>query len=237
MSPLLSVEDLEVGYDDMTVISGVSIAVDEGQLVSIVGSNSAGKSTLLNTLSGLIRPRRGSIRFQNREIAGLPPYRIVRTGIVQVPEARELFPDMSVRENLLSGALYGATRRGRQARMEELLELFPALREKLGLAARTLSGGQQQMLAILRALMCRPKLLMLDEPSFGLSPLLVRELLGAVKELNRRGTTILLVEQSIRQSLSICDFGYVLEHGRIALSGTGEALLNNERIVESYLGV
>jgi branched-chain amino acid transport system ATP-binding protein len=228
---------LHVGYGDMTVIRGVSIAVEEGQLVSIVGSNSAGKSTLLNTLSGLIRPKRGSIRLGEQEIARWATHKIVRAGLVQVPEGRELFGDMSVRENLLAGALYGSAKRGRQAHMEELLEIFPALKERLDAAARTLSGGQQQMLAILRALMCRPRLLMLDEPSFGLSPLLVRELLAAVKELNRRGTTVLLVEQSIRQSLSICDYGYVLEHGRIALSGPGQWLLNDERIVESYLGV
>jgi branched-chain amino acid transport system ATP-binding protein len=237
MPQLLRVDDLHVGYGDMTVIRGVSIAVEEGQLVSIVGSNSAGKSTLLNTLSGLIRPKRGSIRLDEQEIAGWAPHKIVRAGLVQVPEGRELFGDMSVRENLLAGALYGSAKRGRQAHMEELLEIFPALKERLDAAARTLSGGQQQMLAILRALMCRPRLLMLDEPSFGLSPLLVRELLAAVKELNRRGTTVLLVEQSIRQSLSICDYGYVLEHGRIALSGPGQWLLNDERIVESYLGV
>jgi branched-chain amino acid transport system ATP-binding protein len=234
---LLEVDDLQVGYGDLIVIRGVSFAVEEGQLVSIVGSNSAGKSTLLNSLSGLVRPRSGAIRFRGGDIAGWTPSRIVRHGLVQVPESRELFPDMSVRENLLTGALYGDARRGRDDHMQELLELFPALREKLGVPARTLSGGQQQMLAILRALMTRPKLLMLDEPSFGLSPLLVRELLAAVKELNRRGMTILLVEQNIRQSLTICDFGYVLDGGRIVASGTGQQLLDDPRIVEAYLGI
>lgn len=237
MMPLLVVEDLQVGYEDMTVIRGVSFTVDQGQLVSIVGSNSAGKSTLLGALSGIVPPQRGRIVFQGEDITGQAPHIIVRRGLVQVPEGRELFPAMTVRENLLSAAMFGAASGGRQQRLDELLELFPALRPKLHVEAQSLSGGQQQMVAILRALMCQPKLLMLDEPSFGLAPVLVRELLQAVQLLNRRGVSILLVEQNIRQSLSICDVGHVLEHGRFAVSGSGQSLLSNEQIVKAYLGV
>lgn len=237
MPSLLSVEDLFVGYGDVSVIRGVSFEVGQGQLVSIVGSNSAGKTTLLNSLSGLIRPQKGSIEFAGWTLAGLPAHEIVRAGVVQVPESRELFPDMSVRENLLTGALAGPARDGREVRMHDLLGIFPVLRERLETAARNLSGGQQQMLAIVRALMCRPKLLMLDEPSFGLAPVLVRELLSVVKSLVERGVSILLVEQNVRHSLSICDHGYVLEGGRIAAAGPGRALLDDPHIARAYLGV
>jgi branched-chain amino acid transport system ATP-binding protein len=234
--PLLEVNDLRAGYGDMEVLRGVSFAVEPGQLVSIVGSNSSGKTTLINTLSGLIRPRHGTLVFDGRNIAGDSPHAIVRGGLVQVPEARELFADMSVRDNLLTAALSRPIREGREERIAELLDIFPQLREKLAATARTLSGGQQQMLAILRALMCRPRLLMLDEPSFGLAPFLVREMLNAIERLNRSGVAILLAEQNIRQSLSICDVGFVLEGGRIVAQGPGRSLLLDKRIVESYLG-
>jgi branched-chain amino acid transport system ATP-binding protein len=237
MSPLLLVENVSVGYDDMTVIRDVSFRVDQGRLVSIVGSNSVGKTTLLNAVSGLLRPHQGTIAFQGEDITRRAPHEIVRAGLVQVPEARELFADMSVWENLVTGALSGARRQGRHERMDELLDVFPTLRGKLSDPARTLSGGQQQMLAILRALMCQPKLLMLDEPSFGLAPSLVDELLTAIQRLNRRGMSILLVEQNVRQSLSICDVGYVLEGGRMVAQGPGRSLLENEAIVQAYLGV
>ena len=235
--PLLAVNDLRAGYGDIEVLRGVSFAVEPGQLVSIVGSNSSGKTTLINALSGLIRPRQATIIFDGRNIVGEPPHGIVRCGLVQVPEARELFADMSVRDNLLAAALSPPNREGREQRIAELLDIFPQLREKLAATARTLSGGQQQMLAILRALMCRPRLLMLDEPSFGLAPFLVRELLNAIERLNRSGVAILLAEQNIRQSLSICDVGFVLEGGRIVAQGPGKSLLRHKRIVESYLGV
>jgi branched-chain amino acid transport system ATP-binding protein len=237
MPPILVVDDLWVGYGDMPVIRGVSFGVEDGQVASIVGSNSAGKTTLLNSLSGLNRPQRGTIRFLGHDITHWAPHVIVRAGLVQVPEARELFPEMSVRENLLAAALSGPARDCRDSRMNELLDVFPALREKLHDPARTLSGGQQQMLAILRALMCQPRLLMLDEPSFGLAPSLVKELLAVVQSFNRRGVTILLVEQNVRQSLSICDMGYVLEGGRIVAQGPGASLLADEKIVQAYLGV
>jgi branched-chain amino acid transport system ATP-binding protein len=237
MAPLLSVDNLSVGYGDMTVIHGMSFNVEHGQFVSIVGSNSAGKTTLLNTLSGLLRPQQGTIIFQGFDITRKAPHEIVRAGLVQVPEGRELFPEMSVWENLVAGAKRGRSQRARQERMDELLEVFPALREKLSNRARTLSGGQQQMLAILRSLMCEPRLLVLDEPSFGLAPSLVRELLAVLQRLNREGTSILLVEQNIRQSLSICDFGYVLEKGRLVAEGPGRVLREDKRIVQVYLGM
>lgn len=238
MAPLLAVEGLEVGYGDVPVIRGLTLTVEPGKLVAMVGSNSAGKSTLLNCISGLLRAQRGRILFDGEDIASWPTHRIVQFGLVQVPEARELFPDMSVRDNVLTGALFGAARASRQERMRELLDdVFPQLTEKLDVPARTLSGGQQQMVAIMRALMSRPKLLMLDEPSFGLAPRLVRELLGVVQSLNRLGVTILLVEQNVRQSLSICDVGYVLENGRIAMEGTGAELLSSPHMMKSYLGL
>jgi branched-chain amino acid transport system ATP-binding protein len=238
MAPLLAVEDLEIRYGDVPVIRGLTLTVEPGKLVAMVGSNSAGKSTLLNCISGLLRAQRGRILFDGEDIASWPTHRIVQFGLVQVPEARELFPDMSVRDNVLTGALFGKARASRQERMRELLDdVFPQLTEKLDVPARTLSGGQQQMVAIMRALMSRPKLLMLDEPSFGLAPRLVRELLGVVQSLNRLGVTILLVEQNVRQSLSICDVGYVLENGRVAMEGTGVELLSSPHMMKSYLGL
>ena len=237
MPILLSVEDLWISYGDVTVVRGVSFEVLSGQLVSIVGSNSAGKTTLLNCLSGLLRKTKGSVKFDGLDITSSAAHQIVDAGLVQVPESRALFPNMTVKENLLTGALSPSTFIGRDQRMQELLEIFPILREKLDTHSCNLSGGQQQMVAILRALMARPRLLVLDEPSFGLSPLLVHELLTVVRSLTERGVTVLLVEQNVRHSLSLCDKGYVLEGGRIVSEGGGRQLLSDPNIINSYLGV
>lgn len=234
---LLRVDDLAVAYDDVPALSGIRLEVEEGEFVSLVGPNCAGKTTLLNALSGMVRPFRGRVWFQGRDITGAPPHAVVRLGLVQVPECRELFPDMTVRENLIAGTLFGRARRAREGRMERVLDVFPALRDKLDAPCRTLSGGQQQMVAILRALMCEPRLLMLDEPSFGLSPLLVRELFGVIRSLHQTGLTVLLVEQNVKQSLSISDTAYVLEGGRVTAHGRAADLLADEETVRAYLGV
>jgi branched-chain amino acid transport system ATP-binding protein len=232
---VLEVKSLKAGYGAIEVLRGVDLAVAAGEIVALLGSNGAGKSTLNNNISGLYRPFDGTIRFDGREIAGAPSMRIVEAGLVQVPEGRRVFPNLSVRENLELGSY----RRGRAARaknLEHVLSVFPRLEERLAQAAGTLSGGEQQMLAIGRGLMGEPRLLILDEPSLGLSPLLVEEVFGLIGRLNREGLAILLVEQNVVQSLAIAHRAYVLENGRVTLSGKAADLAQDPDLRRSYLG-
>ena len=234
---MLKVKNIDVFYGDLHALWGVSFEVNEGEIVSLVGSNGAGKSTVLNTISGLLKPRNGFIEFLGNEISGVPPYRIVEYGIVQIPEARRLFPDLTTVENLELGALRGEARRRRSESIKWVFELFPILKERAKQAAGTLSGGEQQMLAIARGLMARPRLLMFDEPSLGLAPILVRQVFEIIEKINKEGITVLLVEQNVRHSLSISNQAYVLKNGRIALQGKGKELLEDKHVKEAYLGL
>jgi branched-chain amino acid transport system ATP-binding protein len=232
---MLEVGTLRAGYGAIEVLRGVDLAVGAGEIVALLGSNGAGKSTLNNNVCGLYRPLAGTIRFDGKDIAGAPSMRIVEAGLIQVPEGRRVFPNLSVRENLELGSY----RRGRIARaknLDHVLSIFPRLKERLTQTAGTLSGGEQQMLAIGRGLMGEPRLLILDEPSLGLSPLLVEEMFALIGRLNRDGLAILLVEQNVVQSLAIAHRAYVLENGRIALSGNAADLAQDPELRKSYLG-
>jgi branched-chain amino acid transport system ATP-binding protein len=232
---VLEVSSLRAGYGAIEVLRGVDLSVGAGEIVALLGSNGAGKSTLNNNVSGLYRPFGGTIEFDGQAIAGAPSMRIVEAGLVQVPEGRRVFPNLSVRENLELGSY----RRGRTARarnLERVLAVFPRLNERMTQLAGTLSGGEQQMLAIGRGLMSEPRLLILDEPSLGLSPLLVEEMFTLIGRLNRDGLAILLVEQNVVQSLAIAHRAYVLENGRIALSGAAAELAEHPELRKSYLG-
>jgi branched-chain amino acid transport system ATP-binding protein len=232
---MLEVGTLRAGYGAIEVLRGVDLAVGAGEIVALLGSNGAGKSTLNNNVCGLYRPLAGTIRFDGKDIAGAPSMRIVEAGLIQVPEGRRVFPNLSVRENLELGSY----RRGRTARaknLDHVLSIFPRLKERLTQTAGTLSGGEQQMLAIGRGLMGEPRLLILDEPSLGLSPLLVEEMFALIGRLNRDGLAILLVEQNVVQSLAIAHRAYVLENGRIALSGNAADLAQDPELRKSYLG-
>jgi branched-chain amino acid transport system ATP-binding protein len=233
---VLEVENLNVQYGAFKALYDVSLTVENGLIVSIVGANGAGKTTLLNTISGLLKPTSGRITFDGVELTALPGHKVVHHGVVQIPEGRKLFPDMSVYDNLISGAMHPRAKPGREETVETVFELFPVLRERRTQSARTLSGGEQQMLAIGRGLMSRPRLLMLDEPSLGLAPLLVQQIFKVVQELKGRELTILLVEQNVRQSLAIADHAYVLETGQVVLSGPGREVLENEHTKRAYLG-
>ena len=232
---LLEVDGLDVYYGAIHAVKGISLSVEAGEVVTLIGANGAGKSTTLRTISGLLRPRKGSIRFEGQEITRLRPDQIVRMGLCHVPEGRRIFANLSVRENLEMGAY---TRRDGEIRsdLDNVLNTFPRLRERFGQSAGTLSGGEQQMLAIGRALMGRPRVLLLDEPSLGLAPFLVQEIFRIIREINQRGTTILLVEQNARMALRAARKGYVLETGSVVLSDTGEALLDNPEVRKAYLG-
>jgi branched-chain amino acid transport system ATP-binding protein len=234
---MLEVKDIDVFYGDLHALWEVSFEVKEGEIVSLVGSNGAGKSTVLNTISGLLKPHNGSIEFLGNEISGVSAYRIVEYGIVQIPEARRLFTDLTTVENLELGALKGEARKRRVESIEWVFELFPILKERAKQAAGTLSGGEQQMLAIARGLMASPRLLMFDEPSLGLAPILVKQVFKIIEKINQEGITILLVEQNVRHSLSISNRTYVLENGRITLEGKGKELLENKHVKEAYLGL
>jgi len=234
---MLRVDGIEVFYGDLQALRGVSLEVNEGEIVTIVGSNGAGKSTTLMTLSGILRPRKGEIYFQEKAVHQALTSKIVEMGIVQIPEGRQLFPSLTVVENLEMGAQFPRTKKVREETMEWVFGLFPRLKERRRQRAGTLSGGEQQMLAIGRGLMSQPLLLMLDEPSLGLSPLLVKSIFKIIREINRQGTTILLVEQNVFHSLSLSHRGYVLENGSITLSGAGQDLLKNQHIRQSYLGL
>jgi branched-chain amino acid transport system ATP-binding protein len=233
---LLRVEDLSAGYGDVQVLRQLTMEVEEGQIVALIGANGAGKTTTLKTVSGLIRPRQGKILFDGQPLHQWPSQRIVKSGLIHVPEGRNLFSDMTVLENLQLGA-FRRGRRDRNQTLKHVFELFPRLAERKSQMAGTLSGGEQQMLAIGRALMSQPRLLMLDEPSLGLAPLIVLNIFEIIREVRETGTTILIVEQNAVQTLAMADWGYVLENGEIVLDGSGKELLANEQIRTAYLGL
>ena len=235
---MLKLDRIDVYYGNIQALWQVCLGVEAGEVITIVGSNGAGKSTILRGITGLIKPRQGSIAFEERRIDALSPDQIVRLGMSMVPEGRELFPRMTVRENLELGAAYIDRAYAQTAEsLEWALTLFPVLRERSRQLAGTLSGGEQQMLAIGRALMSRPKLLMLDEPSLGLAPLLVAGVFRTVQQINREGVTLLLVEQNVRQSLTLAHRAYVLENGRVAMEGKGRELIADQHVKEAYLGL
>lgn len=234
---MLEVRDVNVFYGDLQVIWGVSFHVERAEIVSLIGANGAGKTTLLKTISGLLRPAPGEIHFDGKPIHTLRPYKLIEMGIVHVPEGRRLFVEMTVEENLDMGALKGEAKKQREQTKEMVYELFPRLKERRRQIAGTLSGGEQQMLAIGRGLMAKPRLMMFDEPSLGLAPILVKEIFNVIKRIRNEGTTVLIVEQNVKQSLSISDRAYVLENGRIVMEGTGESMLQNEHVKTAYLGV
>jgi len=234
---MLKVEGLDVFYGDAQALDGVSIEIPQGAIVAIVGANGAGKTSLIRTIGGMIKPTRGSIRYRDQEIAGLPSYKVCNLGVGQVAEGRQIFPNLSVSENLDMGAMLPRARAGRAQNRERVLAMFPRLQERLAQAAGTLSGGEQQMLAIGRCLMGAPDLVMFDEPSLGLSPALVQDMLASIRDLNRDGLTCMLVEQNVAVSLKLASHAYVLENGRVTLSGSGEDLLNDDRVRQAYLGL
>ena len=235
MEQILKVENINVYYGAIHAIKGASFHVDEGEIVTLIGANGAGKSTTLQTISGLLRSRTGSIEFCGENISKLPPHKIVEKGLAQVPEGRRIFLQMSVQENLDMGA-YTQSGAGAGEDIERVFEQFPRLKERRRQIAGTLSGGEQQMLAIGRALMSRPKLLMLDEPSMGLAPILVEQIFEIIQSLHKSGTTILLVEQNAQMALSVADRAYVMETGAISLSGTGRELAESDQVKKAYLG-
>lgn len=235
---VLSLKNIESYYGPVMAIRGVSLEVREGQIVTVLGANGAGKTTLMKTISGVMDPEKGQIFYQGKDIAGSSPDRVVRSGIVHVPEGREVFPLLSVEENLKMGAYTRSDNEGIQRDQEMVFSYFPILKERRTQAAGTLSGGQQQMLAIGRGLMARPKLILLDEPSLGLSPLLVKEIFQIVRRLNReQGVTMMLVEQNAKVALEVADYGYVMELGRIVMADTAERLLQSKDVQEFYLGM
>jgi branched-chain amino acid transport system ATP-binding protein len=232
--PLLEVDSIEVRYGAIVAIKGISFSVGEGEIVAMLGANGAGKTTTQKTVSGMLRPSAGSITFEGERIDGTPAHNLIRRGICHVPEGRHVFPRMTVAENLDMGAFI--FKRPDPADLERVLEMFPRLKERFGQQAGTLSGGEQQMLAIGRALMGKPRLLLLDEPSMGLAPLIVAQIFDIVREINKTGVTVLLVEQNATQALTIANRGYVLETGELVLTGTGAELLADDRIRAAYLG-
>lgn len=234
---MLRVENIDVYYGELQVLRQVSLEVREGEIVALVGANGAGKTTTLKTISGLLHPRRGTIEFMGQASHKLEPHQIVSKGLIHIPEGRKLFPSLTVRENLELGSYGKEAKRKRRQSMDEVFAIFPALKGREGQAAGTLSGGEQQMLAIGRGLMSVPKLLMIDEPSLGLAPILMEQLFNMIKELNQGGTTILLVEQNVFASLSMAQRGYVLENGQIVLQDEAKKLLANEGIRKAYLGL
>ena len=234
---MLKVKQLSVKYGAFYALRDVSLSIEDGKITTIAGANGAGKTTLINTISGVIKPVGGRLTFDETDLTRLKGHEIATLGVVQVPEGRKLFPDMTVYENLMMGGFSARARPMRAEAMEHVFELFPVLRQRSKQSARTLSGGEQQMLAIGRAIMARPRLLMFDEPSLGLAPLLVREIFSSIERLKAQGLTILLVEQNIRRSLQIADYAYVLETGQVALEGTGREVMENEHTKKAYLGL
>ena len=233
---MLRIDGLKVKYGGIEAVKGISLEVPEGKIVTLIGANGAGKSTTLRTVAGLVKPAAGRIHLQAEDLTGLFPDQIVSKGITLVPEGRRVFPDLTVLENLKIGAYLRKDRDDMDRDLDWVYELFPRLKERSWQAAGTLSGGEQQMLAVGRALMSRPKLIMMDEPSLGLAPIVVRGIFDIIKEINRLGVTVLLIEQNANMALRIADVGYVLETGRITLTGTGMELLSNEQVKKAYLG-
>ncbi|WP_054696089.1 ABC transporter ATP-binding protein [Syntrophomonas palmitatica] len=233
---MLRIDEIDVYYGAIHALKRLSLEVEEGSIVTLIGANGAGKTTTLKTVSGLLRPKTGRILFNNNDITKIPPEKIVGLGISQVPEGRRVFPSLSVLENLEMGAYLRKDKKAIAADMENVFSRFPRLRERSKQLAGTLSGGEQQMLAIGRALMARPSLMLMDEPSMGLAPLLVKEIFSIIKEINQRGTTILLVEQNANMALSIADKAYVIETGEIVLQGRAQELMNSEEVKKAYLG-
>ena len=233
---MLEVNDINVYYGAIHAIKGITIKVEQGEIITLIGSNGAGKSTTMHAISGLLKPKTGTIRFQGEDITGMAAHKIVARGLCQVPEGRHVFANMSVLENLELGAYLRNDKEGIARDLKDVFEKFPRLWERKNQISGTLSGGEQQMLAMGRALMSRPKLLLLDEPSMGLAPLLVQEIFNIIKEINESGTTILLVEQNAKMALSIAHKAYVLETGRIALEGPAQELLDSEVVQKAYLG-
>ena len=233
---LLEVKDINVFYGVIQALKGISLEVNEGEIVALIGANGAGKSTTMQSIMGLIHPRSGEIYYNGMRIDKMPTHSIVKMGMTEVPEGRHIFQELTVMENIMLGAYTIKDHEQKKKDLEKVFNLFPRLLERKNQVAGTLSGGEQQMLAISRALMSKPKLLLLDEPSMGLSPILVDEVFDIIKEIHNQGTTILLVEQNAEKALSIADKAYVLETGNITLSGTGKELKNNELVIKAYLG-
>jgi len=234
---MLSVQNIDVFYGDAQALDGVSLEVGQGAIVAIVGANGAGKTSLIRAIAGMLRPASGAIRYRGDDIAGLPSFRVCNLGIGQVAEGRQVFPTLTVGENLDMGAMVPRARAGRERSRERVLAMFPRLKERLRQAAGTLSGGEQQMLAIGRCLMGAPELVMFDEPSLGLAPAAVQHVLAAIRDLNAQGLTCVLVEQNVAVSLKLASRAYVLENGRVTLSGSGEELLADDRVRQAYLGM
>lgn len=233
---LLEIKDLKVSYGFITALKGINISVEEGQIVTLLGSNGAGKTTTLRTISGAIKPQSGSILLDGKEIAGMPTYKIAKAGVTQSPEGRLLFSELTVEENLKVGA-YGVKSKAQlKENFERVYKLFPILKERRSQISNTLSGGEQQMVAIGRALMSNPKILLLDEPSLGLAPLIIEEIFKAFTKIREEGTTILIVEQNALQTLKIADYAYVLELGSISLEGPASELISNKKLIDAYLG-
>jgi branched-chain amino acid transport system ATP-binding protein len=233
---MLEIDDIHVFYDKIQALKGVSVAVEEGRIVTLIGGNGAGKSTTLKTISGLLHPRHGEVRLEGRRLTTMKAHEIAAIGVVHVPEGRRIFGKLSVRENLEMGAFARRDRVGISEDKEKMAMLFPRLKERWSQTAGTLSGGEQQMVAMARALMARPRALLMDEPSMGLSPMMVESVFETIRTINQQGVTVLLVEQNALLALSIADYGYVMESGRIILSGEGSELLDDERVQRAYLG-
>ena len=234
---MLTLENVDAGYGPTTILHQVSLDVKQGEIVTIVGANGAGKTTTLRTIVGQIKPRAGRITFMGEDITRLPAHEVVDRGIILIPEGRQLFPDMTVRENLQMGTYRKAARASQDSRMEEVLDLFPRVRERLDQTASSLSGGEQQMVAIARGMMANPKILMFDEPSLGLAPIVVSQVFDVVRKVAATGTTVLIVEQNVFTPLKVANRGYVLENGHVVLADTSEALLKNDHVRRAYLGI
>ncbi len=233
---MLKIDNLQVYYGAIHALQGISFSLEQGEIVALIGANGAGKSTTLNTISGILRPREGRVQFQGQEIHQMPPQAIVRLGIIHVPEGRKIFTRMTVMENLEMGAYLNPDRASISRDIEAVFQRFSRLKERRNQVSGTLSGGEQQMLAIARGLMAHPTLLLLDEPSMGLSPILVEQIFDIIQDINEQGTSILLVEQNAQMALAIADRAYVLETGKVVMQGTGDALLEDNSVIEAYLG-
>ncbi len=234
---MLNIKDIDVFHGDIKVLDGVSMSIEQGEIVVLVGSNASGKSTTINTISGINKCRKGTIEYKGKAIQNMEPNKIVELGVIQVPEGRKLFPEMTILENLELGAYTSKARKVRKQTLEMVYTILPKLKEREKQLAGSLSGGEQQMCAIARGLMAKPEVLMFDEPSLGLSPVMVEKVFEIIQDIKKQGITVLLVEQNVKQSLRIADHGNVLETGKIVIKGTGEELLNNEYLKKAYLGI